>query len=107
MKKIFSKKQLESLNLYDKAIVGAIAEVITILDQNYGENRNVDLDIGGYVLILENNSDVEAVKKGLLEGLEPEYTDTIQDYTSSLYLISSDIAVVVIATLELSKILLE
>lgn len=107
MKKIFSKKQLQSLNSYDKSIVEAIEEVITILDENYGENRNVDLDLGGYVLILENKSDVEEVKKGLLEGLEPEYTDTIQNYTSSLYLISSDVAVVVVATLELSTFLLE
>lgn len=107
MKKIFSKKQLQSLNSYDKAIVGAITDVITILDENYGENRNVDLDLGGYVLILENKSDVEEVKQKLLDGLEPEYTDTIQNYTSSLYLISSDVAVVVVATLELSTFLLE
>ncbi|WP_415337299.1 hypothetical protein [Clostridium perfringens] len=112
MKKIYLKKQLEELSDYPVEVIKSISETIDILNENYGENRDVDKDLGGYVLIVESIEDVKELKNGILKDILPEYTDKIicsegVNYTSSLFLLSIDFSVVVIAEEELSKILLE
>lgn len=112
MKKIYLKKQLEDLSDYPVEVIKSISETIDILNENYGENRDVDKDLGGYVLVVESIEDVKELKNGMLKDILPEYTDEIicsegVNYTSSLFLLSSDFSVVVIAEEELSKILLE
>lgn len=112
MKKIYLKNQLGELNDYPMEVIKSISETIEILNKNYGENRDVDKDLGGYVLVVENIGDVKELKSGMLKDILPEYTDEIKcsegvNYTSSLFLLSSDFSVVVIANEELSKIFLE
>ncbi len=112
MKKIYSTKHITNLNYCSKELIDSIIEVIEILDCNYGEDRDIDNDWGGYVLIAENIVDIEILKQDKLQGLVPEYTDVIEcsggvNWTSSLFLLSSDYAVVVVTTEELSKFLLE
>ncbi|MDU7950138.1 MAG: hypothetical protein E7J31_17110 [Clostridium sp.] len=112
MKKIYLKKHLEELKDYPVEVIRSISEIIEILDDNYGMNRNVDNDLGGYILIAENIVVIETLKQDRLRGLVPEYTDVIEisngeNYTSSLYLLSSDFSIVVVTTEELSKFLLE
>lgn len=90
----------------------SIKVTITALDENYGDNRDVESDLGGYVVIAENIVDIEILKQDKLQGLIPEYTDIIEcsegvNWTSSLFLISSDYAIIVVCTEELSKFLLE
>lgn len=112
MKKIFQEEQLKTLGGYPKEVLEVIAETITILDENYGQERDVDKDLGGYVLIAESIVDIEVLKKGALKDAVEEYTDIIEgsggvNYTSSLFLLSSDYAVLVITTEEFSKLLIE
>ncbi|MBI6015601.1 hypothetical protein [Clostridium perfringens] len=112
MKKVYLKKQLEELSDYSGAVIKSIYETIDILNENYGENRDVDKDLGGYVLVVESLEDIKELKNGMLKDLLPEYTDKIicsegVNYTSSLFLLSSDSSVVVIANEELSKLLLD
>lgn len=112
MKKIYLKKQLEELSDYIVEVIRSISEIIEILNENYGENRNVDKDLGGYVLVVESVEDVKELKNGMLKEILPEYTDEIicsegVNYTSSLFLLSSDFSVVVIADEELSKFILD
>ncbi|WP_415336395.1 hypothetical protein [Clostridium perfringens] len=112
MKKIYLKKQLGDLSNYHVEVIKSISETIDILNENYGENRDVDKDLGGYVLVVESVKDVKELKNGILKDILPEYTDEIKcsegvNYTSSLFLLSSDFSVVVIADEEISKILLE
>ncbi|MGV1103292.1 hypothetical protein [Clostridium perfringens] len=112
MKKVYLEKQLVELSYYPVEVIKSISETIDILNENYGENRNVDKDLGGYVLIVESIEDVKELINGMLKDILPEYTDEIicsegVNYTSSLFLLSSDFSVVVIADEELSKILLE
>lgn len=83
-----------------------------MLNENYGTDRIVDDDLGGYVLLIENIVDIEILKQENLKGLIPEYTDVIEcsegvNWISSLFLLSSDYAIVVVTTEELSKLLLE
>ncbi|ELC8332628.1 hypothetical protein QYB80_002587 [Clostridium perfringens] len=111
MKKISKLSELIGLKLEAK-VVNVIEDQLKILDENYGEIRNVDKDLGGYVLVVESIEDVKELKNRTLKDILPEYTDKIicsegVNYTSSLFLLSSDFSVVVIADEELSKILLE
>lgn len=112
MKKIYSKEQLEELRDYPIEVINSISENVEILDDNYGANRNIDNDLCGYVVIAENIVVIEILKQGKLLGVIPEYTDIIKcsegvNWTSSLFLLSSDYAIVVVCTEELSKFLLE
>lgn len=112
MKKIYLKEQLEELRNYPIEVINSMYKTIEILDDNYGANRNIDNDLGGYVLIAENIVVIEVLKQDRLQGLIPEYTDVIEcsegvNWTFSLFLLSSDYAIGVITTEELFKFLLE
>ncbi|WP_346892571.1 hypothetical protein [Clostridium sp. UBA871] len=112
MKKIFINEKLEALLNYPGEIIKNIKEVIATLDENYGQNRDVDKDLGGYVLIVENIKDIDELKQDKLQGLVPEHTDLIEckegvNWTSSLFLLSSDYSIIVVCTEELSKYLIE
>ena len=79
---------------------------------SYGIERNIDADLGGYVLILESKDDVIEVKENIVKDIIPEYVDNIEceggkQYCLSLFLLSSDYAVFVVATKELMDILVE
>ena len=108
MKKIYLNQHLNELSEYPIEVNNSISKTINILEENYG----VETDLGGYVVIAENIVDIEILKQGKLQGLVPEYTDIIEcsegvNWTSSLFLLSSDFSIVVVTTEELSKFLLE
>ena len=112
MKKIYLKNQLKELKEYPIEVINSIYETIDVLNENYGADRDIETDLGGYVVIAENIVDIEILKQGKLQGLVPEYTDIIEcsegvNWTSSLFLLSSDYAIIVVTTEELSKFLLE
>ena len=112
MKAIYSKEQLKELKSYPVEVINNISDIIDVLDENYGVERNIKADLGGYVLIVENIVDIEILKQSKLKAVVAEYTDVIKcsegvNWTSSLFLLSSDFSIVVITTEELSKFLLE
>lgn len=112
MKKIYSMEQLEEQRNYPIEVINSISKIIEVLDGNYGENRNIDNDLGGYVVIAENIVVIEILKQDKLKGLIPEYIDVIEcsegvNWISSLFLFSSDYSIVVVTTEELSKFLLK
>ena len=112
MKKIYKENQLLEVNNIPSEVIESIKVTIYVLNENYGVNRDVESDLGGYVLIIENIVDIEILEQDKLQGLIPEYTEVIKcsegfNWTSSLFLLSSDYGIVVITTEELSKFLLE
>ena len=112
MKAIYLKEKLNELSAYPVEVINSISDIISMLDENYGVERNIKADLGGYVLIAENIVDIEILKQDKLKGLRAEYTDMIEcsegvNWTSSLFLLSSDFSIVVITTEELSKFLLK
>ena len=112
MKKIYKGNQLLEVNNIPKEVIERMKVIIDILNENYGEYRDIEADLGGYVVIAENIVDIEILKQDKLQRLIPEYTDIIEcsegvNWTSSLFLLSSDYAIVVLTTEELSKFLLE
>ena len=112
MKKIYKESQLLELNNIPSEVIKSIKVTIDILNENYVADRDIESDLGGYVVIAENIVDMEILKQDKLQGLVPEYTDIVEcsegvDWTSSLFLLSSDYAIVVVTTEELSKFLIE
>ena len=115
MKKIFNKNQLEELKSYPSEVCGTVYGVISMLDDNYGI-REIEVEanegLGGYVLIVENLDEVRHIKSEILDGYVAEYTDVIEcsegvNWTSSLFLVSDDYSIIIVAPEEFSKILLE
>ena len=112
MKKIYKENQLLELNNIPLEVIESMKVTIDILNENYGVDRDIESDLGGYIVIAENIVDIEVLKQDKLQGLIPEYTDVIKcsegvNWTSSLFLLSSDYSIVVVTTEELSKFLLE
>ena len=90
MKKIYKESQLLELNNIPSEVIKSIKVTIDILNENYVEDRDVESDLGGYVVIAENIVDMEILKQDKLQGLVPEYTDIVEcsegvDWTSSLF----------------------
>lgn len=91
---------LEALN--------AMKESIGYLDENYGEHRHLEHDLGGYGIALLKQEDYEAYYQKILEyhhitDAEPEYEDIVAISPSLVYirqtfLVSSDYAVVILYT---------
>lgn len=112
MKKVYKESQLVELKNLQSEVIERIKATISILNENYGANRDIEADLGGYVLIVENMVDTQILKQDKLQVLIPEYTDITEcsegvNWTSSLFLLSSDYAIIVVTTEELSKFLLE
>ena len=112
MKKVYKESQLVELNNIPLEVIENIRGTISILSEAYGADRDIEADLGGYIVIAENIIDIEFLKQDKLQGLIPEYTDVIKcsegvNWTSSLFLLSSDYAIVVVTTEERSKFLLE
>ena len=112
MEKIYKESKLLEVNNIPSEVIESMKVTIAILNESYGANMNIEADLGGYVVIAENIVDIEILKQDKLQGLVPEYTDVIEcsegvNWTSSLFLLSSDFSIVVVTTEELSKFLLE
>ncbi len=111
MRKISKLSHLIGISLeFDVAKI--IEEQLNILDESYGTERSIDSDLGGYVLVIESKDDVIEAKEDILKDTVAEYVDDIEceggkQYCLSLFLLSSDYAVVVVATKELMDILVE
>ena len=58
MRKVSKVSNLTEMNL-DSKVVSTIEEKLSILDENYGLERDIDTDLGGYVVIAENIVDIE------------------------------------------------
>lgn len=112
MKRLYKLEQLKELkSKYAKEVLQSIEEVITVLNENYGgESRNVDADLGGYIILIDEEEEVSSIKAEILKDIIPEFTDEIISsndvcYYSSLYLLSSDYAVTIYSNKELDELL--
>lgn len=77
MKKVSKVSDLIGMELEVK-IASTIKEQLNILDESYGVERNIDADVGGYVLVLEVKDDVIKAKENILNDTIAEYVDDIE-----------------------------
>jgi len=55
MIKLYEEQQLEEIkSKYSRQMIQEAEEIIALLDENYGVNREVDKELGGYILIAES-----------------------------------------------------
>ena len=93
-------------------VTSVIEDQLNIFDESYGAERSIDRNLGGYVLVLETKDDVIEAKENILKDIIAEYVDDIEceggkQYCLSLFILSSDYAVVVVAAKELMDTLIE
>jgi hypothetical protein len=84
-------------------VVDVIMDAASILDGEYGHDRDVDSGDGGYVLIIESAEELDKLSEFQIDIKDaiPEYIDRIQCndgsiFTSTLILLSDDFGVVII-----------
>ncbi len=100
MIRIGTVKQLEELKVdLPQSVKEECLRIVEILDENYGEDRDVEVDLGGFVVLVESKQDFEELKENNLDVLSEvaENVSTIYlenaKYFSVLYLLSSDFAI--------------
>ena len=90
--KIGYARELSSLPLHlPDAVQAELHSSLTILDSEYGENRDYMQDDGGYVLIIESIADLQAMKSIVDYEVHPcEWATKHDTYLSALYILSND-----------------
>ena len=68
MKKIYKESKLLEVNNIPTEVIERMKVIIDILNENYGEYRDIEADLGGYVVIAENIVDIEILKQDKLQG---------------------------------------
>lgn len=108
MLKIAYAHQLESISGLPAEVMNTIREAVTILDKEYGADRDVDSGYGGFVVVIEAKEEVAKLTELRLdmESIIPEYLDLIhcedgQVFASSLFLLGSDFAIVLVMPLQM------
>lgn len=97
--KLGTMSDISKISSADEAVSKVILDNLKILDDNYGANRNIDKDDGGYILYADSGTPVDELLALFdYEQYLPEYVlpiDSNTPYCYSLYLISNDFGVVI------------
>ena len=96
---------LVMIQSYPDEIQSAVLDILEILDSNYGAERDVKLDYGGFVLFTESAGDFPEIEKELGQNMAydgiPEYVDIVrcknkEVFTVSLFIVSTEFSVAVV-----------
>ncbi len=86
---------------------------INLLDENYGANRDIDHDDGGFVLLFTQAEDLAQIRSTTNIDFTyhtPEWVDRIntvtENYAAALFLISNDFGIILAAPVQLLSQLL-
>ncbi len=113
MIKFGTKQQLKDLTVkLPTNVIDTCLLLINILDEEYGSNRNITEDYGGFIVLLQDQEDISRLNNYNLnlytdinEGIDIITTDN-GIYISALYLLSSDFAINIIADITILPTLL-
>jgi hypothetical protein len=98
MIKLGTANEIDKISHLSEEMKKSIQEDIKILDDNYGSIRDIDKDLGGYVVILDESKDIlelnNAIKPSLNEAIF-EYAKLVDGYLKALYMLSSDFGIIV------------
>ena len=86
--KIGTLKQLETVKKnIPSDIYNKIYEIVAMLDREYGADRNVEDNDGGYVVYADSQDEIkQAIKLMRLNKKVPELVDVIGGYINKFYL---------------------
>ena len=87
-----------------ESVRSCVAQNVAILDREYGENRHLDHDDGGYCLFAETAYDVSLLYAAVDFDVHPcEWADVLDSvYCSAMFLLSNDYAIVCILPISLA-----
>jgi hypothetical protein len=98
--KLGTTKDLISLQLLNPDVRKIIENDLTILDENYGSDRDVNKDNGGYVLYCTSGTKKEELKEHLdYTEYSPEFVDLISGFCHAVYVLSIEYAVSIIISI--------
>lgn len=111
MIKLLNVSDLLNISHLPEEVQTYTLEELTILDDEYGKDRDLITDLGGYIAIIEHPNEIEELEKlhncDLTKNPYPEYVDFIITenrflYTASLFLLSSDYGIIMILPYEMT-----
>ena len=89
MIKIGRMIDVDSVDEIPKEIEKAVLEDLETLDWYYGGNRDIDMDMGGFVVICGKNEEIE-IQDFDIDTDVPEYEDKINGWTKRLFISGSE-----------------
>jgi hypothetical protein len=111
MIKIGLQRDIYKLQNLPPEVVSTVSKVTSTLEEYYGTDRNIDKDMGGYLLILENEKDFQQLNNELCIDVKndaiPEFVDLITCsngfiYTHCLILCNNDFGISLIIPFEIT-----
>ena len=85
MIKLGTEKELFKIGHLPINIQSAISEDIKILDDSYGKDRNIDVDMGGFVVVC-NKGERLNIENFQIDFEVPEFLQAIWPYVKKLYI---------------------
>ena len=85
MIKLGTEKELFKIGHLPINIQSAISEDIKILDDSYGKDRNIDVDMGGFVVVC-NKGERLNIENFQIDFEVPEFLQAICPYVKMLYM---------------------
>ena len=100
MIKLGKVKEMAKIQGLGKDVQSKVEELLKILDSEYGEDRDIDKDWGGFIAIIEEEQDFEVLKKEYyldVEVAEPEWSMEINElWEEHLFVMNSEYSIVVV-----------
>lgn len=85
MIKLGTEKELFKIGHLPINIQSAISEDIKILDDSYGKDRNIDVDMSGFVVVC-NKGERLNIENFQIDFEVPEFLQAIYPYVKKLYM---------------------
>lgn len=90
-----------AIPMFDEVAKVKLIEYANILSSEYGANRDLDKNLGGYILYATEGTETEDIKAVFdYSSLTAEYVDIFGDICIATYILSSDYGVVIIMSLK-------
>ena len=98
--KIGNVEDVLAIPSIDEVAKVKLLEYANILSSEYGAHRDVDKNLGGYILYATEGTDAEEVKDIFDYSAKiPEYVDIYGNICTAVYILSSDYGVVIVMSL--------
>lgn len=96
-------RDLDNIVVEDDAIYRDLYEFLSVLDNEYGESRNVDVDDGGYILFCDLGTTHEELEAVFNYKAVFDWSGNIKSkipYCSTMYFLNNEFAVVLVMAIQ-------
>ena len=99
------KNQVDAKRIkdWDERVMVQVRAVLAVLDESYGKDRNIQKDLGGFVLLCDGDTMVDELEEVVNLSYDLyEWADEIETYNETyvmaLFLLSSDYSIITVTT---------